>query len=72
MYNGKRPVGLVYCSVFGNLNSNKKMHFSHVPLNRDELLQEFVDGNLSALDFIRKLSLRTKTCSEAGKCLTVE
>lgn len=72
MYNGKRPVGLVYYSVFGNLNSNQKMHFSHVPLNRDELLQEFVDGNLSALDFIRKLSPRTKMCSEAGKCLTME
>lgn len=40
-------------------------------LKRDELLREFVDGDLSTLYFIRKLSVRTKTCSKAGKCLTV-
>lgn len=72
-YNGQRPVGLVYCSVFGNPNSNKKKkYFSHVLLNRDELLQEFVDGDLSNLYFIRRLSVRTKMYGKAGKCLTIE
>lgn len=52
MYNGQRPVGPMCYSVFGNLNSNKKMHFSHILLNRDELLQDFVDGDLSTLYFI--------------------
>lgn len=66
MYNGQRPGPGVLFSVWES-NSNKKMHFSHMLLNRDELLQGFIDGDLSTLYFIGKLSVRIKMCGKAGK-----